>query len=345
MRVASGRETRYRENRAEHNSNFDQSRTMNTSMIRRQPVFSRLAFVTVLAVVGLLTRSLVAAPTPPTDEELRKITHAVPSQASVRPAQARRLLVFTKCRGYVHASIPYGAKAIELMGEKTGAFKATVSDDIAWFEPDRLREFDGVCLMSALGEFFLPDDYERLAPDLQTAAREKDSRLKASFYAWLRNGKALSAIHGGCYSFHDTPAFAELFGGAFDRHPWNADEKIAVKLDDPQHPVLAAFGGCGLEIIDEGYQFKDPYSRRVVRVLYSLDPARMDMNKPDLRPDRDFGLCWVKRHGQGRVFYSALGHNSEEFWHPTLLRHFLDGIQFSLGDLPGDTTPLPAPAK
>jgi type 1 glutamine amidotransferase len=255
------------------------------------------------------------------------------------------LLVFTKCRGYVHASIPYGARAIQLMGEKTGAFQATVSDDIASFEPERLREFDGLCLMSALGEFFLPDDFDKLPADQQAVARGKDARLKANFYAWLSSGKALSAIHGGCYSFHDTPAFAELFGAAFDRHPWNADEKIAITLDDPQHPVLAAFGGHGIEIIDEGYQFKAPYSRQTMRVLYSLDPTRMEMNKPDLRADRDFGLCWVKRHGEGRIFYSALGHNNEEFWNPVLLRHFLDGIQFSLGDLPGDTTPLPAPAR
>ena len=92
MRVASGRETRYRENRAEHNSNFDQSRTMNTSMIRRQPVYSRLAFVIVLTVVGLLTRSLVAAPTPPTDEELRKIpvvvlTTSEAERESMKPAE------------------------------------------------------------------------------------------------------------------------------------------------------------------------------------------------------------------------------------------------------------------
>ncbi len=298
-----------------------------------------------LAIGGSLPRALAAAPAPPNDEEARKIASAVPNRASVKPARPRRLLVFTKCRGYVHASIPSGARALELTGEKTGAFKATVSDDIACFEPDRLREFDGVCLMSALGEFFLPDDLDKLTPEQQAAARDKDTRLKENFYAWLRGGKALSAIHGGCYSFHDTPAFAELFGGAFDRHPWNAYEKIAVKLDDPQHPVVAAFGGCGLELIDEGYQFKDPYSRRRVRVLYSLDLSRMDANKPDLRADRDFGLCWVKRFGQGRVFYSALGHNSEEFWNPTLLRHFLDGIQFSFGDLPGETMPLPASAR
>jgi hypothetical protein len=295
--------------------------------------------------LSLVSLAQAAALVPPNAEEVQKIEHAVPTRAAAVPARAHRILVFTRCRGYVHASIPFGAKALELMGRKTGAFQAVVSDDIAWFEPEKLQGLDGICLMSALGEFFLPDDFDRLPAEAQAAARQKDARLKEGFYAWLRSGKALSAIHGGCYSFHDTPAFAELFGGAFDSHPWNAYEKIAIRLDDPGHPVLAAFGGCGLELVDEGYQFKAPYSRATLRVLYSLDLSRMDTNKPNLRADHDLGLCWVKRYGQGRIFYSALGHNNEEFWNPTLLRHFLDGIQFSLGDLPGETTPLPPAAR
>jgi type 1 glutamine amidotransferase len=228
------------------------------------------------------------------------------------------------------------------MGRKTGAFEATVSDDVAVFEPEQLGRFDAVCLLSALGEFFLPDDFEKLPADRQQAIRAKDRELKEQFYAWLRQGKGLAAIHGGCYAFHDTPAFAELFGGAFDRHPWNADEKIAILLDEPEHPLNAAFGGCGLELIDEGYVFKAPYSRRRVRVLYSLDPARMNMNKENLRADGDFGLAWVKRYGDGRIFFSALGHNIEEYWHPTLLRHWQDGLQFVLGDFRAPADP-PAP--
>ena len=69
----------------------------------------------------------------------------------------------------------------------------------------------------------------------------------------------------------------------------------------------------------------------------SLDTTRMEMNKQNLRPDRDFGIAWIKRYGQGRVFYNALGHNPEEFWNPALLRHLLDGIKFTLGDLEAPT--------
>ena len=32
------------------------------------------------------------------------------------------------------------------------------------------------------------------------------------------------------------------------------------------------------------------------------------------------------------VFYCSLGHNNEMYWHPTVLRHYLAGIQWALGD-------------
>jgi type 1 glutamine amidotransferase len=296
---------------------------------------------TLVLVALLATASLQAADRPGVgEEEARKIASAVPSTASARPAKARALLVFTLANGYYHRSIPHGAKAVELMGLRTGAFKATVSDDPAMFEPDALRQFDGICLVSALGEFFLPQNLETLPSAEQARIRQHDAQLKANLAEYIRSGKGLASIHGASYAFFQWPEFGNILGACFDTHPWNAHERIAVKLDEPTHPLAAAFGGKGFEIIDEGYQFKSPYARANLRILLSMDTARMDMNKQNLRPDHDFGLSWVKRYGQGRIFYCALGHNPEEFWNPALLRHFLDGIQFALGDLAAETEPL-----
>jgi type 1 glutamine amidotransferase len=275
----------------------------------------------------------------PTDDELRKIASAAPRIAPAKPKQARRLLVFTLCKGYYHVSIPHGARALELAGQNTGAYTTVISEDPAVFEPASLRTFDAVCLMSALGEFFLPEDPSKVTPEALAAARKEDERLKANLYDYVRSGHGLVAIHGGIYAFNQTPAFADIMGAEFDAHPWNAHDLVVVKLDDPDHPVCAAFRRNGFALCDEGYQFKGPYSRNRVRLLYSMDTARMDMNRKNLRPDGDFGLGWVKRHGEGRVFYSALGHNNEEFWNPMLLEHFLAGIQFALGDLEADAVP------
>src|SRR5690349_1584594 len=75
-------------------------------------------------------------------EEVSKIEQAMPKQATVKPAQPRKVLVFSQTLGYHHASIPYGEKAFKLMGEKTGAFTADVSSDPAVLEPENLNKYD-----------------------------------------------------------------------------------------------------------------------------------------------------------------------------------------------------------
>jgi len=86
-----------------------------------------------------------------------------------------------------------------------------------------------------------------------------------------------------------------------------------------------------------------PYSRENLWVLVTVDPERTRTTSAQKelihRPDRDFAMTWVKSYGKGRVFYCALGHEHELFWNPIVLQHYLDGIQFVLGDLKADATP------
>ena len=57
------------------------------------------------------------------------------------------------------------------------------------------------------------------------------------------------------------------------------------------------------------------------------------------RPDHDFGLSWIKKDGQGRVFYMALGHNERIYAMTPMLEHMLAGMQYALGDLKADDSP------
>ena len=89
--------------------------------------------------------------------ELKKIEAAIPAKAVAKPAKPRKLLVFRRSKGHVHTAIPYGAKAIELMGRKTGAFEAVHSK-----APAVLRHYlDGI--QFALGD--LPADTTPSASD------------------------------------------------------------------------------------------------------------------------------------------------------------------------------------
>jgi type 1 glutamine amidotransferase len=80
-----------------------------------------------------------------------------------------------------------------------------------------------------------------------------------------------------------------------------------------------------------------------VHVLTSVNYDKMSfmdrLKESYPRPDHDFGLSWIKRDGQGRVFYMALGHDERMYAIPAMLEHLLAGMQYTLGDLKADDSP------
>jgi type 1 glutamine amidotransferase len=58
-----------------------------------------------------------------------------------------------------------------------------------------------------------------------------------------------------------------------------------------------------------------------------------------LRDDNDYALSWIRREGEGRVFYTVFGHAKSAYWNPVMVRHIMAGVQYALGDLPADDSP------
>ena len=288
--------------------------------------------MTLLAIAALVSPATGARAISP--EELKKIEAAVPAKATAKPSAPRKLLVFSRGKGNVHTAIPYGAKALELMGKKTGAFEAVHSVDPAVFKPDSLKRFDAICFNNSNRMDFF-----------------KDPALAKSVIDFVKGGKGVVGIHSATTNFSarwalEWPEGAEMLGGIFNGHPWH--EKVTIKVDEPDHPLNAAFKGEPFEITDEIYQFTGPYSRKKLRVLLSLDLTRTKVTaghrKRMKRTDNDYAVSWVRKFGAGRVFYCSLGHEHSVFWNPAVLKHYLDGIQFALGDLRADATPSAAAA-
>ena len=281
----------------------------------------------------------------PTRAHLKLMNDAMPTRAQATPKKPRRILVFTRTQGFVHSSIPYGAKAMELLGEKTGAFTAVVSDDPEMFREDILQHFDGVVMVNTTREVFLPPAFDDLPAALQNPIARRDSELKRSFLTFIESGGGLIGIHAATDCFYEWPDYGAMIGGYFTSHPWTKNVTVGVKLDEPDHPLNRAFKGQGFMITDEIYQFREePYSRKKQRVLLSLDTGKTDMTSERIkrsikRTDGDFAISWIKRHGQGRVFYCSLGHNENIYWNTAVLQHYLDGIQYALGDLEAPDTP------
>lgn len=276
---------------------------------------------------------LFAAPgeaAPEVSGELAKVRAALPEKARVAPKAPRKVLVFSLAKGYVHASIPLGEKTIQFLGEKTGAFEAVLSRDPESFRPENLHQFDAVIMNSISGEPFT------------------DPELREILRRFVQDeGKGLVGIHGATTAFREWPEYGNMIGAYFNTHPWTAGTTVTLKVEEPDHPLCAAFPERNLTLVEEIYQFHPrPYSRSRLRVLVSLDTERTDMSLKGIdRFDNDFPVSWVQTSGKGRVFYSSLGHNFHIYSNPVILQHFLDGIQFALGDLPAPTEPRPDVAQ
>jgi len=305
------------------------------------------ALIVAAAVLGLAMSALAAAPKPaPTPEELakkaaevdkrmqdelKKVEEALASVKAADVAKPRKVLVFTLCRGFKHDSIPLGTKTLELMGKKTGAFSIVASDDPNVFDADNLKQFDAVVMNNTTGTLF------------------DSPALKKSLADFVKEGKGLCGIHAACDCFYNWAEYGDMMGGFFAGHPFS---KIVVKNEDPKSPINAAFKGEGFEITDEMYTFKAPYSREKLRILLSIDmektklepdPKREGFKKGENRDDHDYAISWIREYGKGRVFYCSFGHQHQIFWTPAILQHYLDGIQYAIGDLKADATPSAKP--
>lgn len=264
-----------------------------------------------------------------TAEEVQKIGSAVPKQATVKPDKPRKMLVFWLCEGFFHTSIPLVNEALVQMGKTTGAYETVVTNDMSVFKPESLNQFDAVCFNNTTGLKFNP---------------EKTPELCKSLMDFVRGGKGIVGIHAATDNFNEWPEAQEMMGGKFTGHPWGGGGTWAIKIDEPDHPLTAAFKGKGFKINDEIYRTEPPlYSRAKQLVLMSLDMSDETTRKVNgFKPtDVDTGIAWVKTWGKGRIFYCSLGHNDHLLWNPAILQHYLDGIQFALGDYKVDTTPKP----
>ena len=303
----------------------------------------RSSFRGIVLLVAIVFIAPANADAQVTKRQAEQIRSAVPNKARVKPKKQRRVLIWntpfmekSPHKGY---SIPQAEYAMKLLGERTGAFEPVVSDDVAMYLPENLKRFDAIIMNNSNGKWIRPteEDMKRLkAYGSDQDAAEK--LLRRSLLDFVRGGGGIVAYHHAIGGNTHWPEFHQMIGAAYWGHPWN--EEVGVKLDERDHPLLAAFEGSDFRLAEEIFQFREPYSREKVRVLLSLDTKTTNMTVPWIhRKDNDFALAWIKNYGKGRVFYSAFGHRSEIWWNPAILRFYLDGIQFATGDLPADAAP------
>jgi len=276
-----------------------------------------------------------------TAETVQGIEEAAPDSPLVEPARPRKVLVYGRMPTHPE-SVVCCFKAMEILGKKTGAFEAVLSGNPTMFLPENLEHFDAVVMNNTHERHpMLPQDMSGLSAAEQAEARTREPLLKKSLLRFISEGKGIVGVHGATAGNVQWPEFVELFGAQYNGHFTN---NFWVTPTEPDHPLVSFLDGKSFEVFDEFYFFRkgltrEPFSADQYRVLLRLDVSKTD--DPGRRDDKNYAVTWIRPYGTGRIFYCSLGHTARAYMSPAVLKHYLAGIQYAVGDLKADASVEP----
>ena len=265
-------------------------------------------------------------------------------------AAPKKLLVVTTTTGFRHSSIPTLERVLTQLGTDSGEFtvdlvqqppgkpanvrrdatdeekaafnaaeskwEETLKTTLQKLSPESLKNYDAVVFASTTGDLPIPDPQGLLD--------------------WVRQGHAFIGIHAASDTFHNWPGYIDMLGGEFAHH--GPQVSVECLNEDPQHPANAKLDKTWTISQEEIYQFKN-YDATKVHDLLIMD------KHPETQADGHFPVSWCKTYGDGRVFYTSLGHrediidadpnlkdrkNSPEI-SKAYQAHVLGGIEWALG--------------
>ncbi len=143
-----------------------------------------------------------------------------------------------------------------------------------------------------------------LVVPIVTASRIDKHQLENLSKA-VRGGVGLAGFHGGmCDAFREATEYQFMCGGQWVAHPGNIiDYRVNIlRRDDPVMEGIDDFDYRS----EQYYMHVDPSNEVLATTTFS--GAHAQWIKGVVMP-----VVWKRRHGQGRVFYSSLGHVAAEF--------------------------------
>jgi type 1 glutamine amidotransferase len=131
----------------------------------------------------------------------------------------------------------------------------------------------------------------------------------------VREGTGLAGFHGGMGdAFREAVEYQFMCGGQWVAHPGNIID-YRVNITRPDDPVMQGIRDFDYRS-EQYYMHVDPSNEVLATTTFSGEHA--PWIEGVVMP-----VVWKRRHGQGRVFYSSLGHVAKEFDVPemrTILR-------------------------
>ena len=137
---------------------------------------------------------------------------------------------------------------------------------------------------------------------------------EAALKSFVQGGKALIPLHSASFCFRNSDWYVQAVGGQFSTH---GTGRFTTQLVAPTHPILQ--GISEFETWDETYV----HSQINPDIQVLMERQEGDKKEP---------YTWVRNEGEGRVFYTAYGHNEETWKQPEFHELLANGILWAVGD-------------
>lgn len=213
------------------------------------------------------------------------------------PADIQRpaVLVFSKTNGFVHEeSMPTGSRVLKEIAEANGWGHVETKNG-AVMNAEQLAKFDVVVWHNTSG---------RLLSDEQRAAFKK----------WVEEGGAYVGIHasGGDFIYRWDWYVEHLLGAQFVGHTMNPQFQDAVVL--PQQTDTGITNHLPAQWVlnqEEWYAFDRNPRATGSTILATLDEGSYKPGKASMADEHP--IAWAHEMGEGRVVYSAIGHQAHTY--------------------------------
>ncbi len=178
----------------------------------------------------------------------------------------------------------------------------TYTEDMSQLSLDNLKQYSGLIVFANI---------DNIEPAQEAALLE-----------YVAGGGGFVPLHCASYCFRNSPAVVDLIGAQFLKH---GGEVFRTEVSAPDHPIMQGFSP--FESWDETYIHTkhNERNRIVLEVRRQGGQAEGKSEEP---------WTWIRTHGQGRVFYTAWGHDERTWAHPGFLNLVERGIRWACGDDP-----------
>ena len=186
-----------------------------------------------------------------------------------------------------------------------------------------LKDKDAKVTLSESTKIFTNEDLMRqvdLIIQHITMSKMSGSESRALQEA-VKRGVGLAGSHGGLGdAFRNNTEYQYMIGGQFVKHP-GGQVDYTVNITAPENPLV-------MDIKDFALHSEQYYMH--------IDPAITILATTQFTGENDawiegieIPVVWTKPYGKGRIFYSSLGHNEEDFDIPQVWEIITRGITWA----------------